>query len=242
MRLICYLSNGFPTIDDGLRMADHYIASGCDCIEIDLPAREPYLEGQLIASRMKAALAACDDYGRYLEAIAAVRRKHPGVKVLLLSYEATIQEIGVERFAAFCAEHDLRDLIVVGKGDDDLRRGLLGKGLRISRYVQFHMPEAEIAAALESNGFVYMQAVPVAGNIDPRHPTLKSCIARLRERGIDREIYCGVGVYTEEDVAMVRSAGGDGVFIGSAILKHYPDQQKIGDVIGSFSRAAGRRT
>ena len=45
----------------------------------------------------------------------------------------------------------------------------------------------------------------------------------LRDRGIKRPIYCGVGISTCYDVLMAKKANADAVFVGSAILKLHND-------------------
>lgn len=239
MKLICYLSNGYPTIEASIQMADHYIDAGCDVLEVDFPSRNPYLEGEYIASRMAEALKACDDYQKYMEGIVKIKKKHPDKQFILMAYEDTILEIGVEAFARFCRENDLMDLIYVGLKDEAIKAQLIERGIRVSCYVQFHMPEAEINSAKASNGFVYMQGKPTSVPADPQYPALKDCIARLKSEGIDRSIYCGVGIHTPEDVAMAKAAGADGVFIGSAILRLHEDIPKMKRTISEFKAKAG---
>ena len=237
MKLICYLSNGYPSLEASMKMADRYVEAGCDAIEVDIPARDPYLEGANIVSRMNVALAACDDLFVYLEAAAAIKAKHPGLAVLLLAYEESIKEIGLELFSSYCLGHGLLDLIVVGKGGEGIKEVLIAKGLRVSCYVQFHLPPEEVAAALASNGFVYLQAKPMDGKIDPSYPTLTDCVRHLRSLSISRPINCGVGVGSPDDVRMVAAAGGDGVFVGSAILKHDHDPKALMQAIRDFKAA-----
>ncbi len=236
MKLICYLSNGYPTIDASFAMAENYIQAGCDIIEVDFPSSNPYLEGEYIANRMKEALASCNDYGRYMEGIVRIKKSHPGTKFILLAYENTILEIGAEGFGRFCTENDLRDLIYVGSHNEEVKSSLIKKGIKISCYVQFHMDEEEIRSALTSNGFVYMQAKPTTNNINPNFPTLKHCIDHLKSLGIQREIYCGVGIYTPEDIRMAREAGADGVFVGSTVLKLHQDIPKMKETIALFKK------
>jgi tryptophan synthase alpha chain len=241
MKLICYLSNGYPSIEESEAMADEYVAAGCDVIEIDLPTREPYLEGELIASRMAGALRACPDYRQFMDAAARIRKRHLMITMLLLAYEATIREIGVASFVEFCLANDMRDLILVGRNVEPLKEELIGRGLRVTCYVQFHLPEDEVTAACGSNAFVYLQSKPMAGNVNLSYPTLADCIRYLRSRGITRPIYCGVGVYSPADVASVKASGGDGVFVGSAILKCGNDRTQVREIIGRFKAAAGSR-
>ena len=96
------------------------------------------------------------------------------------------------------------------------------------------MDESEIEVSKNSNGFVYMQAKPIGCDASPKYPTLADCIARLRQEGIDREIYCGVGIYTPDDIEMAKAAGADGVFVGSTILKAQNDIPNMKNIIKSL--------
>jgi tryptophan synthase alpha chain len=238
MKLICYLSNGYPSIEASIKMAGHYAEAGCDIIEADFPSSDPYLEGEYIASRMKAALQNCGDYEKYMEGIKKIKEENKQARLILMAYENTVMEIGVDRFISFCKENGLYDMIYVGNRNEGIKKEISENGIKISCYVQFHMPEDEIEATLRSNGFVYMQAKPTTGNVNPRLPTLKHCIDHLKELGITREIYCGVGISMPEDIQMAREAGADGVFVGSTILKLQEDIPKMKETIAAFKKAA----
>lgn len=234
MEIICYLSNGYPTIESSYQMAIEYADAGCTMMEIDFPSRDPYLEGEYIAGRMAKALEACDDYDKYMESMVAVKKRLPDVKLLVLAYENTVEEIGVERFIQFCLDNDFKDILLVGLKDNKIKDQIIAAGLRVSCYVQYQMLPEEIEMAKESNGFVYMQAKPNK-EINPRYPDLKACIGHLRECGIHRPIYCGVGVHAPEDVRMVKEAGGDAAFVGSTILKLHEDVPAMKDMIRKFA-------
>ena len=237
MDLICYLSNGYPSIESSKQMARNYVDAGCDIIEIDFPAREPYLESPYLADRMAKALEVCGDYNRYMAAMAGIKRGLPSTRFILLAYEATVLEIGCEAFISFCRENDFTDMILVGLRDDAVKNRLIAAGIRVSCYVQFHMPADQIASAKASNSFVYMQGKPDKGQVSSAFPTLKDCIAHLRAQGIDRPIYCGVGIHSPADVEMAKKSGADGVFVGSAILKLQEDLSAMQDMIRLFKAA-----
>lgn len=234
MKLICYLSNGFPTIADSIELAETYVAAGCDVIEIDFPGRNPYLESDYLADRMQRALEACGDYGKYMEGMAEAKRRLPNTQFILLMYEDTLEEIGFARFTAFCRDNGFRDLIFVGFKDGANKDRLIKAGIRVSCYVQYHMPAQELEHAKRSNGFVYLQAKPTNGNVNPAYPTLRDCVAHLREQGITSPIYCGVGVHAPADAAMAKSAGADGIFVGSAVLKLQEDPEAMTAMIKAF--------
>ena len=239
MKLICYLSNGYPTIERSLEIIDRYFEAGCDIVEIDFPAHNPYLDSEFIRSRMKRALDACGDYSRYMDAISEACEKYSASRFVVLVYEETIEEIGIDRFIDFCRRNALLDIICIGSTRTDFKIECMEQGLRIATYVPFHLPKDDLAAAERTNGFIYLQYRP-APSADLPFDTLGECIGYLRRSaGIDpsRPIYCGVGVESPEDIRRIRESGGDGAFIGSAVLKLHDDPGGMKTLIRSMKKA-----
>ena len=183
---------------------------------------------------MAEALKNCSDFDKYMEGMIEVKKQLPNTNFILMVYENTVEEIGVDKFIKFCLDNDYRDIILVGLKDEVIKNKIIESGLRVSCYVQFHLPEQEVEYALKSNGFTYLQAVAAPGQATAEHPTLKSCIDYLRERGLKNPIYCGVGVHSPEDAAMVKAAGADGAFVGSTILKLHHDKPALIAKIAEF--------
>lgn len=234
MKLICYLSNGYPTIESSIEMAQRYVEAGCDIIEVDFPAHDPYLESPFLQDRMRVALENCSDYTKYMEGMAEIKRLLPDTDIILLSYKETLLEIGYDNFIEFCRENNFKDLIFVGDDSGEITEKLIADGILVSCYVQYHLDPKEVKLAKNSNGFVYMQAKPSTDKINPDYPTLADCISYLRKQGIIRPIYCGVGIHTPEDVKMAKDAGADGVFVGSTILKLQDDLPALTQTISDF--------
>lgn len=139
MNVICYLSNGYPSIEASREKVDHYYAAGCRMIEMDLPSVDPYLEGELIGGRMKDALKVCSDYDKYLETIADVRATYPDMEMILLAYEDTMESIGIEKLVTFCLENGIEDVIVVGNETPDLKKTY---GSRYESFLLYSLPPA----------------------------------------------------------------------------------------------------
>lgn len=219
MKLICYLSLGSPSLEQSMINANHYVDAGCDVIEVDFPAKDPYLDSSYIQSRMKQALDSCDDYDEYMYAIEAMKRLHPNTEFIVLTYERTIEEIGKDKFIAFCKKNSLRNIICVGDELPKLREYLIKHDLLVSSYVRYHLPKEDIDVAKRTNGFIYLQAKS-SGEYHETYKTLSDIINHLRQDlHINNPIYCGVGISTPEDVANVKAAGADGAFVGSTVLK-----------------------
>ncbi|MEG1754286.1 MAG: tryptophan synthase subunit alpha, partial [Christensenella sp.] len=102
IKMICYLSCGYPTVERSMEMAEYYIEGGCDAIEMSIPPKDPYRDGPFIQDLMRKALAGCDDYDFYLENIRKFAIKHPNTELFLLLYHEVIMSIGYEKLADFC--------------------------------------------------------------------------------------------------------------------------------------------
>lgn len=229
-KLICYLSNGYPTAEKTIETAAYYVEGGCDIIEIDIPNDDAYMDSDLIAGRMRSSWEKSQDYDEYFNTIKTISTNHPEAGIIVLLYEKTVKDIGVDKFISKCLENDTKDLILVGIENDVVTKQLMAGGLKVSSYVPFHLPDLEVEEAKKSNGFVYLQAKP-AGKVKEGYETLDKCIAYLREQGIDRPMYCGVGVSTKEDMEIVSKAGGDAAFVGSAVLTKQDNPKELVEFI-----------
>lgn len=234
MKLICYLSNGYPSIEGCLELAKTYVEAGCDVIEIDFPAQNPYLENEFIQNRMAHALKQCADPNAYMDGLARLKALLPETSFILVVYEATLKEIGYARFCDFLLQNGFLDIIYVGLESGEIKERLILDGIRVSCYVQYDVPQDEVEHAKMSNGFVYLQARPTTGRINEKYPLLSDLIVYLRAEGIDRPIYCGVGIHQPEDARMAKEAGADAVFVGSTILKLFDDKQALIQKIREF--------
>ncbi len=219
MKLICYLSLGSPTLEQSKINAMNYIDAGCDVVEVDFPAKNPYLDSPYIQERMGQALSSCDDYEKYMLVIEDIKGSNPNTSFIILTYETTIKDIGLSKFIDFCHRNNLKDIICVGDEFPNVRETLIHNNLLVSSYVQYHLLDEEIEVAKRTNGFIYLQAKS-GGKYHEKHKDLKSIIKYLKnEVKLPNPIYCGVGISSPEDVAMVKAAGADGAFVGSAVLK-----------------------
>lgn len=238
MKLICYLSYGYPSIEYSLKMARCYYEAGADMMECSLPAKDPYLDSEFIAGRMADALALCDNYDVYLENLAEFRKTTPELRIVLLIYEATMLEIGVDKLITFMKNNDINDIIYAGRIDHpEIKQRFISEGIGICCPVDHHMEPEAIDEALHTNGFTYMEARPLTGSKEG-FEDLGACIRYLREAGITRPIYCGVGIHTIDDVRYAKQSGGDGVFVGSTLIKQYDSPEKMMDTIRQFKQAA----
>lgn len=234
--LICYLNFGYPTIEDGVQYARLYIKGGCEALQVDIPSRNPYLEHQMIQDRMAHCLRLYPDYQTYFDGIGKIRKLFPAVKLVLMLYENIVEELGAPRIIKFCKQNRIEDLTYVGNRED-LKQQLMGAGLRIACYVQYHLPDTEIEFAQKSNGIVLLQAQSV-GKTRPGCETFADGVRYLRGRGITKPIFASVGIREPEDVVRTRQAGADGAFVGSRFINVQHNEALLLKTILEFKQAA----
>lgn len=227
MKLIGYLSNGYPTLEDSRKRAKHYVDNGVDIIEADFPTEDPYLDSDFLKQRIFGALEHTRDYEVYMDNILKIKDENEGVGFLINIYETTVKEIGYDRFAEFMNDLDQDEVLLAGKEYPEVREELEKRNLYCSSFVTREVLPEDLEIASEGNGFVYMQAFGDEKDNSKEYPTLKDCVQVVRETiGDDRHIYCGIGVHSPERLQEVYESGADGSFLGSIVIKKEEDKEE----------------
>lgn len=238
MKTICYLSCGFPTIERSIDIARLYAMGGCDALELSFPAINPHREGAYIAERMQIAYKACSDYDAYMDATISYSKEYPQVEIFPLLYEEVILKIGAEKIVEFCKKANITTILSADFNDEHARTVVLENGIKIASPVTIKMEEADIKNALRNNGFVYMSAIPRNAEAAKNALPLETRIKKLKDLGINRPFYCGGGIKTPEDVKLIKSAGGDGFFLGSTLMDLYDRTDEMLALLREYKKAA----
>lgn len=227
MDLIGYLSNGYPSPEETIKNAAAYIEGGVDVIEIDLPSNNPYIDGEVLQHRMKESYKNDPSLQSQAETMRKIHRLYPTQRLFALAYEETILKFGVEEYISLMLDCQVEAVILVATSNQDVKNKLKEEGIKVASYVPYDLPKGELEEAKLANGFVYLQAKP-ATDVKTSFDSLKEVITHLRQDvQIKRPINCGVGISTRQDVEMVRSAGANGVFIGSSLLKKSENKSEL---------------
>ena len=238
VKVICYLSFGYPTIEGSAEMAEYYIKGGCDAIELSIPPKNPYRDSAYLQDLFHKAMDQCSDYEEYLNGIARMTDKHPETEFFFVLYHEVIMAIGAGKLGNFCREHHITNIISGDLHDQEAIDTLHKCGVKLARSVNYKMEEADIERCIQADGFTYMQAFPSEGQyIAPGYEELETCIRYLRTRKVSEPIYCGAGIKCPEDAARVKAAGGDGFFVGSSIIKLYEKPDELVKLIQEYKQA-----
>lgn len=239
MKLIAYLSNGYPSLDKSSERAIEFVESGVDVIEADFPAKDPYLDSDYLKNRIFNALKNDDNYDNYMNELLDLSKKLDGVEFLINIYPETLREIGFDKFAKFMDDLGQKEILLVGNTDPDAKKKLIEMGLKVSAFVTREMKQEDLNYASESNGFVYLEAFSYEDKNSDKYPELKDCLKKVRETiGPDRKIYCGVGIHNEELLKEVKEAGADGAFLGSIVLRKEDAGEDVSEYIRKLNKIA----
>ena len=143
MRVIGYLTSGYPSLEGCVKGADAYIEGGCDMLEISVPLinnREaPYL-----SDLMKEAVKKYPDLEQHLESIGKIAGKHPDIQITLLLYQEVILRIGAVKLAGFCAAHGIQDINSPDLTDSDAIRILKEQGIRLAGLILYEQDRKSV--------------------------------------------------------------------------------------------------
>ncbi|MBD3949603.1 tryptophan synthase subunit alpha [Tuanshanicoccus lijuaniae] len=232
MKLIAYLSNGYPNLEESFLRAKRYIENGIDIIEADIPAANPYLDNDFLKARIKIARQQTVNYEEYFDAILRIQNEYPNIEIIINIYEDTIIEMGVDNFIQNMKKINNRTVLLAGTLFPDVREKLVNAGFEPSSFVTREMKNEDIELAKNSNGFVYLEGFANPDKYNENYPTLKDCVFKVRSViGKDRKIFVGIGVHTPEQFKEVYESGADGVFLGSIILKQEDNLNKQSQLI-----------
>lgn len=239
MRVIGYLTSGYPSLEGCIKGAAAYIEGGCDMLEISVPLYNNR-EAPYLSDLMREAIKKYPVLDDHLCSIEKIAKENPSVQITLLLYQEVILEIGAKKLADFCAGCGIRDINSPDLRDEEAIRILRGQGIRLAGLILYEQDEERLEDAKRTDGFIYCQAFPREGqNLSPGCETPEQLIACIRSQGITNPIYCGGGIRTPGDGVRLKQAGADGFFLGTSILTIMDDTEKVVETVKSFKQAVG---
>lgn len=220
--LVTFVTGGDPTPERTAEVLDALVAGGADVIELGLPFTDPMADGLAIQEANLRALAAGVTTARLFEIARAFRSRHADTPLVMMGYFNTIEQWGVDRFAADAKAAGVDGVICVDvppEEDDDLGPQLRAEGLHLIRLATPTSDDARLPAILKgASGFLYYVAVAgITGTRSAGEAEVTAAVQRLK-RATDLPVAVGFGVRTPEQAAAIARVA-DGVVVGSAIVE-----------------------
>lgn len=218
--LMPYMMAGFPDRESSFAVAEAYVDSGADLIELGVPFSDPLADGPTIHTAATKALAGGATLETALEVCESVAARVP--VVFMVYSNMVLAQGGAAAFARRAAEAGAAGAIVPDlplEEAGEVREALAAAGLDLVPLLAPTTPperRARICAA--ARGFVYLvSTVGTTGERQELPPGLADLVAAAKADA-DVPVAVGFGIGTPEQAGRVGEVA-DGVIIGSRLVR-----------------------
>jgi len=245
--LVAFLTVGYPSVEETLRLVPALIEGGADVIELGVPFSDPLAEGPTIQRSSHHALERGVTPAVCLDVVARLRAQGVEAPLVLMGYYNPLLAYGLERFCGDAAAAGADGIIAVDLPPEEshpLRDACRQHGMDLVYLLAPTSADSriELVAGLAS-GFVYCVSVAgVTGAREELPAGLSAFVDRVRAR-TPLPVAVGFGISKPKHFrALARIA--DAAVIGSAILDEI-DRSDPSERVGKVKRYAevvtGRR-
>jgi len=226
---IPYIMAGDPDIQKTRELVKILEDCGADIIELGVPFSDPLADGATIQAAAQRALDGGTTLHTVIDFVSSLRSSTE-IPIILMTYYNPVFKYGDERFVADALSAGVDGVIIPDLPPDEAE-GLM----RLTRKKPFDTifllaptstDERIRKVCRASRGFIYYVSITgITGTKLTLDPAIGSHMSQIR--GIsDTPIAVGFGIATPEEASMVARYG-DGIIVGSAIVKriHDPDAE-----------------
>jgi tryptophan synthase alpha chain len=233
-----YMMAGYPDRESGLAVAEAYVDSGADLIELGVPFSDPLADGPTIHAAATAALEAGATFATALEVCRSVAERVP--VVLMVYSNMVLAHGGASEFARLAVAAGAAGAIVpdlpLGEAED-IREEFVAAGLALVPLVApTTSAERRARICAVAHGFVYV--VSTVGTTGERAeiPVALAELVAATKAEAEVPVAVGFGIGSAEQAAEVGRIA-DGVIIGSRLVRAAGEggsPQGAADAVGDF--------
>lgn len=240
--LIPYVTVGYPSIEDTLKVVPLLASKGSDIVELGIPFSDPLADGVTIQKASFHALQNGTSTKTCLEVARQLSQK-VDIPLVFMTYFNPIFSYGLEEFCSACVNSGVSGLIIPDlppEEGSDLEAISRRERLDLIYLLTPTSTEDRIRLVTEkSRGFVYLVSVTgITGARDRLPADLEVFITRVREV-TTKPLCVGFGISTAEQANRIARIA-DGVIVGSRIIQYMEaidSMTKIADFIEELRHA-----
>ncbi|AJY74156.1 tryptophan synthase subunit alpha [Paenibacillus beijingensis] len=218
--LIGYLIAGDPSFDQSMELVKGAVAAGIDIVELGIPSRYPYLDGDIIKRGHKRAIQNSQfDSDNGLMEYARQLRADIDNPIWAMGYKDELVDSGL---GVRLAEEGVIDGLVLPdcslREQNDVHEKVCRYGVDVVRFINPQMTDSELAAAGELATILYAQSyIGATGNPFAQLEDLSELCRQARQHS-SALVIAGFGLRSPARVRMAIDSGFDGAVVGSAFV------------------------
>jgi tryptophan synthase alpha chain len=227
--LICYVVAGYPDISISKQVINALVKGGTDIIEVGIPFSDPIADGPTIQAASNTALRKGMTPEKALHIIRSVRKQHPNLPLLAMTYSNILVRAGMEKFMSESKQCGLDGFILpdmpVEQSDT---YSLTASKLNLATVflVSPNTSDTRLRKIIAStSGFLYV--VSVYGITGARNSfekyTLNTIRAVKQVSGSKVPVAVGFGISRPSHAKSMIAAGAEAVIVGSAVVNKISD-------------------
>ncbi len=222
--LICYIVAGYPDIVTSKQVVDALVEGGADMIEVGIPFSDPIADGPTIQAASNIALKNGMTPEKALNLVRAVRKKHPTLPMLAMTYSNILVRAGIQKFMCISKQSGLDGFILpdLPVEEADTYTAIASKlNLATVFLVSPNTPDTRLRKIVtNTSGFLYL--VSVYGITGARNSFQQYTLDTIREvkqiAGAKVPLAVGFGISRPSHAKTIISAGAEAIIVGSAIV------------------------
>lgn len=223
--LVCYVVAGYPDIKTSQEVIDALVAGGADIIEIGIPFSDPIADGPTIQAASGYALEKGTTPEKALQLARVVRKKHPGLPLLAMTYSNILVRAGFQKFMIKSKECGIDGFILpdMPVEEADAYSETASKlGLSTVFLASPNTPQERLKKILGStSGFLYLVSVyGITGARKSFEDYTLNAVKSVKHAAAGSKVLVavGFGISTPAHAKFMIAAGADAVIVGSAII------------------------
>jgi len=217
--LMPYLMAGFPDLETSRAVAQAYVDSGADIIELGAPFSDPLADGPVIHDAATRALEQGTRFSDVLEICAQIAAT---TSVVPMVYANTAISIGPSEFAARLEAHGASGVIIPDLPIDEagpLREALQASGVAMVQLIAPNTSEERRKRiCADAQGFIYLVSDTRTTGEREQLPASLGRLVEAVKADSPVPVAVGFGIGTPEQAAEVGRFA-DGVIVGSRLVR-----------------------
>lgn len=227
--LICYVVAGYPDVATSKQVIDALVDGGADIVEVGIPFSDPIADGPTIQAASNIALKNGMTPEKALNLVRVVRKKHPNLPMLAMTYSNILVRPGMEKFMYDSKKCGLDGFILPDLPVDEaeIYTSVASKlNLATVFVVSPNTTDARLRKIVaNTTGFLYV--VSVYGITGARSSFQKYTFSTIRSvKQITRAkvpVAVGFGISRPAHARIMIAAGAEAIIVGSAIVNKISD-------------------